>query len=501
MGYKYGNAWFKIELINKSKNEDFILYFTESIWSTLDLYTKQNSLWNVQKNGLNIPLEKREIQDSSPAFNIHIKTNDTTTIYIKGCTIASQIGEFQVYTKDEYYNPNRITITEWYIIYAFVLFSFILLNLYNLIMTREPIYAYYIGYVLIYIVFSFMHSGIYINFGFPNWQEGLHVLGQLTLFALLQFSIEFLELKTTYPKMKRCFNYLSIVSLIFALLLSQDIAYATVASNVFFSGTLITIVVVAIKILKNGFDGAKYYLLAHMLYLPSMAIMAMNFNTMLPNNDLTRYSFLGGAFVEIFLFTLILTNRYMYVSKLNNLLTKKTNELEEMKKQLTIEATTDMLSGLYNRRYFFESSQKNFYTAVRYEQKLSIIMLDLDKFKDVNDIYGHIFGDRVIRIFSNILKKAVRNSDIAARYGGEEFIVLLPETSLLEANLLAERIREEMEIQEMCPERGDCSNVTVSIGVTQLDTENDTDIELVIGRCDKALYNAKNGGRNQVCSL
>ena len=440
-GYRYGNAWFKIDIKNESKNENFVLYFTESIWSALDLYTKQDSIWKVEKNGLNIPLNDRDIKDSSPAFNIYINSGETISLYVKGNTIASQIGEFQIYTEKEFFNPSRITISEWYMIYAFILFAFILLNAYNLIATKESIYAYYIGYGFIYIVVSFMHSGVYISFGFANWQEGLHTLGQLTLVTLLLFSIEFLELKRTYPFMEKVFYILSIVAFVFALLLFQNIPYSTVTSNIFFCGTLITIVYVAVSIMRSGFDSAKYYLLALLLYLPSMAMMAMDFNTMLPNTDFTRYSFLGGAFVEIYLFTLILTNRYMHINRLNNLLSAKTDELEETKKQLTIQATTDMLSGLYNRRHFVEISQRCYYKAKRYEKKLSMLMIDIDKFKNINDTYGHMFGDTVIRSTASVIKKTLRESDTAARYGGEEFIILLPETGIDEAYKLAQRLR------------------------------------------------------------
>ena len=498
MGYKYDNIWFKIEIENKSENEDFVLYFTESIWSTLDLYMKQNSKWKVQKNGLDIPLNEREITDSSPAFNIHIASGSKTVLYIKGNTIASQIGEFQLYSKKEFFNPSRMTITEWYAIYAFVLFIFILLNLYNLIMIKERIYAYYIMYVFIYIVFSFMHSGVYISLGFPNWQEGLHVLGQLVLFALLLFTIEFLNLHQTYPVMKKVFRYLSFGALFFALLLSQNLPYSTIASNVYFSGTLLFIVYVAVRVLKNGFDGAKYYLIALMLFLPAMAMMAMNFNAMLVNNDFTRYTFLAGAFVEIFLFTILLTNRYMNINETNNLLTIKTVELENVRRQLTIEATTDVLSGLYNRRYFYDISKKYYDTAKRYNQDLSLLMIDIDKFKDVNDTYGHDVGDDIIEASGKILTKITRNSDVVARYGGEEFIVLLSETGIDKAIEFAERIRLDFENNDFILDNGEVVHVTVSIGVTELNNTNDKSIEETIKRSDKALYESKNSGRNVV---
>ena len=308
-GYKYGNAWFKLELKNNSKNEDFVLCFTEPFWSTLDLYTKNNSRWNIDKNGLNIPLDERKIKDVLPAFHFHINSGETQFLYVKGSTIASQIGEFQVYTEDEFFNPIRTTITEWYTIYCFVILIFILLNIYSYITTKDSIYIYYMTYVSTYIIFVSMHSGIYMSYGFTNWPEGLHVVGAFILISLLLFSIKYLELKTTYPLMNKVFKILTVVALVFALLLSQNIMYVNMISNIFFSIVIVIILVVAIKVLKDGFRGAKYYLVALMLYLPTMGIMAMNFNSLLPNTDLTRYIFLGGTFVEIFIFTLLLTDR------------------------------------------------------------------------------------------------------------------------------------------------------------------------------------------------
>lgn len=501
MGYKYDNVWFKIEIENQSKQEDFVLYFTEVIWATLDLYTEENTTWKVHKNGLNIPINDREIIDSSPAFKLHIGSGERAIFYIKGNTIASQIGEFQLYSKKEFFNPNRITLTEWYTIYAFVLFLFILLNLYNFIIIKERVYAYYIVYVSIYIVFSFMHSGVYIAFGFPNWNEGLHVLGTLVLFALLLFSREFLNLEKTYPVMKTVFNYLSLGALLIALLLSQNIPYVTVASNIYFSLTLIFIVYVAVRVLRNGFAGAKYYLIALMLFLPAMAMMAMNFNAMLVNNDFTRYMFLAGAFIEIFLFTILLTNRYVNINNTNNFLTMKTVELENMRKQLTIEATTDILSGLFNRRYFYDISKKYYLAAKKYDQELSVLMIDIDKFKDVNDTYGHYVGDNIIESSAKILTKNTRKNDVVARYGGEEFIIILEERGIDKAIELAEWIRVEIENNLIIVDNGDEVHVTVSIGVTQLNHMNDKEIEDTIKRCDKALYQAKDQGRNMVSIL
>lgn len=496
-GYRYGAGWFKIDVENKSRSKDFILYFTEPIWSSLDLYIPQGSAWSIQHNGLNVPLSDRAIQDSSPAFSFSLDPGEKISLYIRGKTIASQIGEFQIFTAQEFYRPDRMSITEWYIIYAFLLLSFALLNLYNLMMTKEPIYGYYVLYILVYIVFSFMHSGVYLRMGFPGWNEGLHTLGQLTLVSLLLFSKEFLELEKTYPKMERIFLILAGIALVFAFLLAEDLPFSSVASNLYFSSVLLMIIYVAITVLNRGFENAKYYLLALMFYLPSMTMMALDFNTLLPNTDLTRYSFLLGAYLEMFLFTLLLTNRYKHVNNLNHLLIHRTNQLEEMKKLFLEQSITDFLTGLYNRRHFVEISQKYFQIALRQHQPLSIMMIDIDSFKAINDTYGHVFGDRVIASVADSIRENTRDSDLTARYGGEEFIVLLPATDVDEAYDVAERVRHEVESIPVEYENGTLIHITVSIGLSHLHPSKDDEIDKIILRADQALYEAKNAGRNR----
>lgn len=499
-GYRYGNAWFKIVVKNESDNNDFVLTFSESIWSTLDLYFKEKQDWKVVKNGLNISLEDREIKDSTPAFNFKVDKNETVVLYIKGQTIASQLGEFKIYTKDEYFNPNRITLSEWYIIYAFVLFGFTLLNIYNFLMTRESIYGFYILYVFVYIVFISMHSGIYINFGFPNWPEGLHTLGQLTLLSLLLFSSEFLELKKSYPKMEKIFFYLSVGAFIFAILLSQDVPYSTIASNVYFSGVLITIIYVAISVLKRGFSGAKYYLIALMLYLPSMTLMAMNFNTILPNTDITRYSFLGGAFLEIFLFTLILTNRYKYIRKLNEELNTKTNELENAKDRLKQESITDFLTGTYNRRHFNELLSNTINSAKRKNALFSFLILDIDYFKQYNDRYGHHEGDKaLIKVSSQIKKSFNRVGNFCFRLGGEEFGIIFKADDQEQALEFANKLRKDIESLHIEHLSSSVSKyVTISIGLVSKYANNVKNDNEVYKEADYLLYKAKKAGRNNV---
>jgi diguanylate cyclase (GGDEF)-like protein len=159
-------------------------------------------------------------------------------------------------------------------------------------------------------------------------------------------------------------------------------------------------------------------------------------------------------------------------------------------------AVTDPLTGLYNRRYFFEVGQKEFRRARRTNRPLSVIMLDVDHFKSFNDTYGHLVGDRVLTALARQCQLAVRELDVVARYGGEEFVIMLPETSLDAAYSIAERIREVL--AQMTIDIGDQAVwVSVSFGVAEAD-DDCPDLETLFQRADKALYITKGTGRGRI---
>ena len=158
-------------------------------------------------------------------------------------------------------------------------------------------------------------------------------------------------------------------------------------------------------------------------------------------------------------------------------------------------AVTDGLTGISNRQSVEKSLQIEFERSKRYNSPLSLILLDVDHFKDVNDTYGHQKGDEILIAFASLLKKACRANDIAARYGGEEFLMILPQSNAQGAFKIAERVREEMMKISFT---GNESNfaVTVSCGVAEFNKDCES-INKLITVADQALYEAKNGGRNK----
>jgi len=176
---------------------------------------------------------------------------------------------------------------------------------------------------------------------------------------------------------------------------------------------------------------------------------------------------------------------------------KYVKELEVLNKKLEEQASHDGLTGLYNRRYFQEATERIFSQAERYNQELSCIMLDLDYFKKVNDTHGHAFGDLVLKGFAKLIENRCRKSDIAARYGGEEFILFLPNTGADGAVYLAESIREKAEKE--CYSDGKTKlHVTCSIGVSSMLLGKVEKPEDLMTQADEALYRAKERGRNRV---
>lgn len=196
-----------------------------------------------------------------------------------------------------------------------------------------------------------------------------------------------------------------------------------------------------------------------------------------------------------------LRHNKLTLQALSHLINVSTKELDEAHNKLETQSITDPLTKLYNRRYFSEISNDLFKIAIREETPLSIIMLDIDKFKNINDTYGHSVGDRVIIKLAKTLKRMQRESDITCRYGGEEFIILLPTTNLEGAKTFAEKIRKKVETFVMDATETQTLKFTISLGVSQIEFNDDKNVEIIISRADEALYKAKNGGRNQVVTL
>jgi two-component system cell cycle response regulator len=166
--------------------------------------------------------------------------------------------------------------------------------------------------------------------------------------------------------------------------------------------------------------------------------------------------------------------------------------------QMSIEmAITDGLTGLFNRRYMETHLATLVEQAASRGKPIAVMVLDIDFFKSINDGHGHDAGDDVLREFSLRIRKAIRNIDLACRYGGEEFVIVMPETDMAVATMVAERIRRRIATEPFPIQQGALLEVTISIGIAALGQPGDHAAS-ILKRADQALYRAKRDGRNRV---
>jgi diguanylate cyclase (GGDEF)-like protein len=174
------------------------------------------------------------------------------------------------------------------------------------------------------------------------------------------------------------------------------------------------------------------------------------------------------------------------------------DELKQVNEKLETLSNTDPLTELYNRRYFFNILEKEFERTKRYNRALSLLMVDIDFFKAVNDKCGHLTGDKVLTVVARVLKTDLRKIDSCARYGGEEFVILLPETDINGATSVGNRYLSEIREQDLSDICMKIKAITVSVGVVCLPNDDIKTTDVFLKCADDALYTAKKQGRNKM---
>ncbi len=246
-------------------------------------------------------------------------------------------------------------------------------------------------------------------------------------------------------------------------------------------------------VFMNGIKNAAVWIILSLLALVSMFLWkGMKENFLFINLSTETDKFFDSIMMIFVVFVVISLND---ASKRRTL-----KKLEKAQEKLKVLAVTDPLTGLLNRRAFMERAEKERCRSVRYQKRLSILMIDIDHFKKVNDNYGHAAGDQVLVAVSSVFKHSLRDIDLIGRYGGEEFIILLPESDTSSLLTVAERIRKSVEDTRINVDSMSI-HLTVSIGAADFVPSESSSLDILISQADKALYQAKTGGRNKVSSL
>ncbi|WP_297571898.1 diguanylate cyclase [uncultured Deefgea sp.] len=279
------------------------------------------------------------------------------------------------------------------------------------------------------------------------------------------------------------------------------------------------LIMIPIPIIINYFilDRTLVLLLPLMLYIAvRFKIAATNFSLLLITLMCIGLTAQGYGFVnpqnmiisllqiQIFVFSITLALQYLAQTQtqimhnqayLEQEVKSRTDTLAKLNLELSILATTDELTQLNNRREWQSKAQAVFLNALRYQKNMSLMMIDVDHFKMINDQYGHLFGDQILKKIAQLCLANTRETDLVARWGGEEFVVLLPETTREQAKIVADKIRRAIADYSFLPPQNQHMDTTVSIGIASL-LKHDQTLDDLLSRADNAMYLAKANGRN-----
>lgn len=529
IGYKRKPVWFKFTIYNESdKTTEMILEMTEMFYRTVDLYAISKSSIKELKSGLDIPISKREIEKINPSFMLSLKPFETKSVYIRVTSTYSIFGSIQLKKPKQFLKDTQVH-NNIMIFYFGAILIIALYNLFIFMFLKEKIYLYYVGYVLSFALWVSLYKGFLFYYIDIKTFDLLHISVPVLFLMLILFSQAILETKNNFPRINRTLNgfiWLISLGLIIMLIdLNFGLSFMSLCTLFLMPFLLFTAVFTA----SEGHRIAKIYLLVLSISFIGMSLLSMLSLGLIPYSILISYAPVIGSFFEMIFFSLLLAYRIdlfrektllaqnkllkqqstensrlfhtvsektLALNHANKQLSKELEEKEALAKNLKHYASTDTLTGLMNRRYFFKACEKEMTHATRYKTQLTYLTIDIDKFKLINDTYGHPFGDEVIRSLAELLRENSRSLDYIARVGGEEFAILMPGTNVDSAFHLADRLRVNISKHKIIYENK-VIQITVSMGLSHL-TQEDKSLDAVVKRSDKALYEAKENGRNQV---
>jgi diguanylate cyclase (GGDEF)-like protein len=340
----------------------------------------------------------------------------------------------------------------------------------------------------------------------------------LALIGMQQFARTFLELKKRFPRgnvvslaLIGFFVLLGIASLWLPYRVSTPIAARAVLVGVLW------IAVAGIVVVRRGYMPARLFMLAWSMFLLGTTMFTLIAFGILPKTFYTEYGVQIGSALEMLLLSIALGNRYASLRKENERIVSDANQklerkvaqrtqevraalvqLEEAHGRLRDSSRRDGLTGLYNRTYFHEAFEKMLVEGRQSHQAVSVLMIDLDHFKAINDRHGHLVGDDCLRCTAQRIGKVLRVHDaLLARFGGEEFVVGLPRHDLHDAVEVAESLRRSL-VESPCSAQGHNVRISASVGVHTIAPGTVDDIDAALEIADRALYAAKANGRDCV---
>jgi diguanylate cyclase (GGDEF)-like protein len=534
--------WFRFTLDNIDPRQTWLLEIDYALLDNLNLwFVQDNRVLAEYLVGDTLIFNQRTIEHESFLFPVPT-SGQPVEVYVRAYSKGAMRLPLNIWKQEDYL---EFTSKNSLIMGAFLglILAMGLSNLFFFITTRSPIFLIYTGYVIFLGLTLSAIQGLGYRYIWPNYpwlqQHAVGIFANLTVYLSILFFEKLLNIKAFSIKLSKLLNiiaYAFLLGLIISLFIPLPVflkAFLLVlcVSEVF-------ILAVAIWLWVKGLAIAGYYILAWAVLFFSGFIVSLDAVDIINFNLPSHYFLMLGAGIEAALLALILAISHnqqrqtlldtqaellhkeqeaQYAQKellvlqenatedLEYKVQERTLELEialrelsETNSELQEKNTLDALTGIRNRSYFDKKYQAEVRRSRREQTQLSIVMMDIDHFKNVNDQYGHLVGDECIKVVAQTLEKALkRPSDDVCRYGGEEFALILPSTNLEGALILVEQLRAEIEKTTIQAE-GVSINITISAGIGTAIADLNQPEDIILALADKQLYAAKNAGRNNV---
>ena len=439
--------WVKIRVINDSARENkIILRQAYPLIDYLDLWENTNNGWQHHQTGDRLLFSQRDIQYHDFLFPLALAPNSESTLYLRyesegamdiALSASSPIELIQNISKEQF-------------AYGVYYGGFLVLVVYNFfifVVVRDKAFLYYLLYILCFGLYMSANDGFFYQMIMPESPKlDLAALSMIAVLGVVTFS---------------------------SLLLPYALVVVTQATLTLIVMPLIFIM--GIARLCSGYPPARYFMLAWSTFIFGIMVYMVKVFGYFPRTFFTENIFQIGSLIEMVLLSLALSSR-----------------VNELKKQ----SHTDALTDIPNRRMFDDVMRQEFLRTQRNGQPFSLLMIDIDHFKQFNDLYGHSQGDRVLKNVAAQLRSLIRKPMMPFRFGGEEFAVILPRTNERDARIIAERLRQHISSKLIGRHQ-----ITVSIGLACQEDRKFQSLSDLLNAADEALYAAKDNGRNCVVTF
>ena len=522
-GFQRGAFWFHATIVNHDPDESRWLLVQEyPLSDRLEIYLRYPDGRVVEYvGGDHVPFSERAVRYRHPNFFVDLPAGTPVELLLRVKSESSMQVPLQLYTQAAFTEVSRDAQLAIGLYYG-ILLALFFYNLVLWISLRDASYFWYLCHITAFGLVLFTLNGLGFEYLWPRspWlaDHMVPISICLALVAMLQFARIFLELPDRAPRLNAGTVALIAFFVVFGVA-SVWLPYrisTPVASRAVLLGVL-WIVLATLYVLRRGYTPARLLLLAWSMFLLGTAIFTLLAFGVLPKNFATEYGVQIGSALEMLLLSVALGYRYAQLRNENQRITAEANrrlersvaertrelqkalsQLEETHERLQDSSRRDALTGLYNRSYFHEGFERLLSRCRQARRPLSLLMVDLDHFKSINDRYGHLVGDDCLRWAAQRIGRTLRPHDaLLARFGGEEFVVVLPDHDLRAAVEVAEEVRRSL-VAEACEAQGIRLRVSASIGVHTIAPDAPDDIDDALDTADKALYSAKANGRDCV---